>query len=180
LSHFSISHLFVNILLKYQYVTHFSITIYRPWVKGFERGICREVGQWEVSRGAIAESRVSKSPVSSKHHQRVSSKSMTKEHHQRVSSKHHQRVSSKSMTKEHHQRVSSKSMTKEHHQRSRQSIINESLQRASSKSMTKEHDQRASSQTIIIKSLSQSLVKNHHQKPTNIKNKKYKNKHNDI
>ena len=48
---FSISHSIVNILLKYQYVTHFSITIYRPWVKGFERGICQEVGQWEVSRG---------------------------------------------------------------------------------------------------------------------------------
>ena len=51
LSHFSISYSFLNILLNYQYVTHFSITIYRPWVKGFERGICREVGQWGVSRG---------------------------------------------------------------------------------------------------------------------------------
>ena len=108
LSHFSISHLFVNILLKYQYVTHFSITIYRPWVKGFERGICREVGQWEVSRGQ-SQSLGSQKVQSRQSIINESRQSMTKEHHLRVSSKHHQRASPKSIIKESRQRVSSKS-----------------------------------------------------------------------
>ena len=57
LYHLSISHSFIDILLIYQYVTHFSITIYISWLKGFrERDLA---GGWTVGVSRGCEGRVS-------------------------------------------------------------------------------------------------------------------------
>jgi len=81
---------FFDIALICQYLTQISIchSFLDNYIQALGQGFRERdlSGGWTVGSvaGAIAESRVSKSPVSSKHHQRVSSQNPTKEHHQRA------------------------------------------------------------------------------------------------